>query len=238
MKSTMMAVPLSTNTMFARMDKLFGQSEVISRLPDKRLVRHSFTEIAARTRALAHALKELGIKQGDCVATLCWNHHVHLECYFGIPLAGAVMHTLNLRLSGEEIAWIAGHAKDRVLIVDDILLPLYRQVAEHYRFEKVIVFPVRRRADSGRLRELRNADRATSGKAFTPAPHDENDPIALCYTSGTTGRPKGVAYSHRSTVLHRSRAACRTIGALKGSDSCSPSRPCSTPIVGACPTAP
>ena len=101
MKSTMMAVPLSTNTMFARMDKLFGQSEVISRLPDKRLVRHSFTEIAARTRALAHALKELGIKKGDCVATLCWNHNVHLECYFGIPLAGAVMHTLNLRLSGK-----------------------------------------------------------------------------------------------------------------------------------------
>jgi fatty-acyl-CoA synthase len=85
----MMAVPLSTNTMFARMDKLFGQSEVISRLPDKRLVRHSFTEIAARTRALAHALKDLGIKKGDCVATLCWNHNVHLECYFGIPLAGA-----------------------------------------------------------------------------------------------------------------------------------------------------
>jgi fatty-acyl-CoA synthase len=126
----MMAVPLSTNTMFARMDKLFGQSEVISRLPDKRLVRHSFTEIAARTRALAHALKDLGIKKGDCVATLCWNHNVHLECYFGIPLAGAVMHTLNLRLSGEEIAWIAGHAKDRVLIVDDILLSLYRQVAD------------------------------------------------------------------------------------------------------------
>src|SRR5512133_3523975 len=159
MKSTMMAVPLSTNTMFARMDKLFGQSEVISRLPDKRLVRHSVTEIAARTRALAHALKELGIKKGDCVATLCWNHNVHLECYFGIPLAGAVMHTLNLRLSGEEIAWIAGHAKDRVLIVDDISavpLPPSRGALSLRKSHRV---PVRRRADPGRLRELRNADR-------------------------------------------------------------------------------
>jgi acyl-CoA synthetase (AMP-forming)/AMP-acid ligase II len=202
MKSTMMAVPLSTNTMFARMDKLFGQSEVISRLPDKRLVRHSFTEIAARTRALAHALKELGIKKGDCVATLCWNHNVHLECYFGIPLAGAVMHTLNLRLSGEEIAWIAGHAKDRVLIVDDILLSLYRQVAERYRFEKVIVFPFGGEPIPDDCANYETLIAPHLGKPFTPAPHDENDPIALCYTSGTTGRPKGVAYSHRSTVLH------------------------------------
>ena len=218
MKSTMMAVPLSTNTMFARMDKLFGQSEVISRLPDKRLVRHSFTEIAARTRALAHALKELGIKKGDCVATLCWNHNVHLECYFGIPLAGAVMHTLNLRLSGEEIAWIAGHAKDRVLIVDDILLSLYRQVAERYRFEKVIVFPFGGEPIPDDCANYETLIAPHLGKPFTPAPHDENDPIALCYTSGTTGRPKGVAYSHRSTVLHSLNGCLPDYWGLKGSD--------------------
>jgi fatty-acyl-CoA synthase len=194
MKSTMMAVPLSTNTMFARMDKLFGQSEVISRLPDKRLVRHSFTEIAARTRALANALMELGIKKGDCVATLCWNHKVHLECYFGIPLAGAVMHTLNLRLSGEEIAWIAGHAKDRVLIVDDILLSLYRQVAERYRFEKVIVFPFGGDPIPDDCANYETLIAPHLGKPFTPAPHDENDPIALCYTSVIAPKPTDIAY--------------------------------------------
>ena len=218
MKSTMMYVPLSTNTMFDRMDKLFGQSEIISRLPDKKLVRHSFVDIAARMRALAHALKELGIKKGDCVATLCWNHHVHLECYFGIPLVGAVMHTLNLRLSGEEIAWIAEHAKDRILIVDDILLPLYRQVAEHYRFEKVIVFPFGGEAIPDDCANYEKLLAPHLEKPFTPAPHDENDPVALCYTSGTTGRPKGVAYSHRSTVLHTLNGCLPDYWALKGSD--------------------
>ncbi|WP_188607307.1 long-chain fatty acid--CoA ligase [Chelatococcus reniformis] len=218
MKSTMMSDQLSLNSIFARMDKLFGQSEVVSRLPDKSLKRHSYAEVAARTRGLAHALKGLGIAKGDRVATLCWNHHVHLECYFGIPLSGAVMHTLNLRLSGEEIAWIADHAKDRVLIVDDILLPLYRQVAEHYTFEKVIVFPFGGESVPADLADYETLIGPHVGQPFTPAPHDETDPIGLCYTSGTTGRPKGVAYSHRSTVLHSLTASLPDYWALSGSD--------------------
>src|SRR5688572_6492879 len=141
MQSTMMQDPLSLNLLLERAGKLFPESQVVSRLPDKSLRRHTYAEYYKRTRQLAAALLGLGLKKGDRVATLCWNHHAHLECYFGIPAAGGVMHTLNLRLSPDEIGWIAADAGDRFLIVDDILLPLYKQFAGKHAFERVIVFP-------------------------------------------------------------------------------------------------
>src|SRR5712691_2388519 len=138
-RSTMQRVPLSLNQLLERAGKLYPQSQIVSRLPDKSLRRDSFADFYARARRLAAALLKLGLEKGDRVATLCWNHYAHLECYFGIPAAGGVMHTLNLRLSPDEISWIAGHARDRFLIVDDILLPLYAQLKTN--FEKVIVVP-------------------------------------------------------------------------------------------------
>jgi fatty-acyl-CoA synthase len=217
-KSTMMAAPLSLNDVFARAARLFPKSEVLSRLPAKALMRQSYAEIAARTRALAHALTGLGVGKGDRVATLCWNHHAHLECYFGIPLAGAVMHTLNLRLTPAEIGWIAGHARDEVVIVDDILLPLLSQVALHHKFRHVVVFPFAGAEMPSGFLDYEKLIAPHLGKDFAPAAHDENDPIALCYTSGTTGRPKGVAYSHRSTVLHSLVASLPENWGLRGSD--------------------
>lgn len=225
MKSTMMATPLSLNHLLERAGQLFQRNEIVSRLPDKQLRRHSYGDFYRRTRALAAALQGLGLKKGDRVATLCWNHHAHLECYFGIPAAGGVMHTLNLRLAPEEIGWIAGDAKDRFLVIDDVLLPLYRQFAGLHAFEKVIVFPFSGAAVPAEFTDYEQLLAAADGEAFRYAEHDENDPVAMCYTSGTTGRPKGVAYSHRSTVLHTLVASLGDFWGLRGTDVVMPVTP-------------
>ena len=140
-QSTMQRVPLSLNHILERAGRLYPESIIVSRRPDKSLVRHRFADFHRRARQLASALCAAGLRKGDRVATLCWNHYAHLECYFGIPAAGGVMHTLNLRLAPDEIGWIANHAQDRFLIVDDILLPLFEQFRAAAPFEKVIVFP-------------------------------------------------------------------------------------------------
>jgi fatty-acyl-CoA synthase len=225
MQSTMMAVPLSLNHLLERAGTLFGQGEIVSRLPDKGLRRHSYAEYHRRTRALASALQRLGLRKGDRVATLCWNHHAHLECYFGIPAAGGVMHTLNLRLAPDEIGWIAGNAEDRFLMVDDVLLPLYRQFAHLHRFEQVIVFPFSGASVAPEFTDYEGLLETADPDGFRYAPHDENDPVAMCYTSGTTGRPKGVVYSHRSTVLHTLVASLGDFWGLRGTDVVMPVTP-------------
>ncbi|HZN48689.1 MAG TPA: long-chain fatty acid--CoA ligase [Ramlibacter sp.] len=225
MQSTMMTTGLSLNHLLERAGHLFQRNEIVSRLPDKSLRRHSYGEFYRRTRSLASALHKLGLKKGDRVATLCWNHHAHLECYFGIPAAGGVMHTLNLRLSPDEIGWIAGDAKDRFLVVDDVLLPLYQQVAPLHRFEKVIVFPFSGAPVAAEFADYESLLAEADPEGFRYAEHDENDPVAMCYTSGTTGRPKGVAYSHRSTILHTLVASLGDFWGLRGTDSVLPVTP-------------
>ena len=218
MRSTMMDVPLSLNHLLDRAGELFGGNEIVSRMPDKSLRRHDYAEYRRRTRALASALQRLGLKPGERVATLSWNHHAHLECYFGIPAAGGVMHTLNLRLSPDELGWIAADAKDRFIVVDDVLLPLFRQFAGKHAFERVIVFPYSGAPVASEFLDYERLLAEADPDGFEYAAHDENDAVSMCYTSGTTGRSKGVVYSHRSTILHTLVGCLGDFWGLKATD--------------------
>jgi len=225
MIATMMDVPLSLNHLLDRAGTIFPGGQIVSRLPDKSLRRHSYAEYYRRTRALGSALQTLGLRRGERVATLCWNHHAHLEAYFGIPAAGGVMHTLNLRLSPDEIGWIAGNAEDRFLIVDDILLPLYRQFAHLHAFERVIVVPFSGAPVPEGLVDYEALLAGADADGFVYAAHAETDPVSMCYTSGTTGRAKGVVYSHRSTVLHTLVASLGDYAGLRSTDTVLPVTP-------------
>jgi fatty-acyl-CoA synthase len=225
MRSTMMDVPLSLNSLLERAGTLFAGNTIVSRLPDKSLKTHTYGEYHRRTRALASSLQKLGLKRGERVATLSWNHHAHLECYFGIPAAGGVMHTLNLRLSPDEIGWIAGNAQDRFLIVDDVLLPLYKQFAPLHGFDKVIVFPFSGAPVPDGFIDYEALLAGADPGGFRYVEHAENDPVSMCYTSGTTGRPKGVVYSHRSTILHTLVGCLGDYWGLRGTDSLMPVTP-------------
>ena len=198
----MMRLPLSVVHLLERARQFFPTREVVSRRPDRTIHRTTYGQVATRARRLAAALSRAGVQPGDRIATLMWNHSVHLEAYFGIPAAGAVLHTLNLRLSAEELAYIVGDAQDRMLIVDEVLLPLWQQLAPLAKLERVLV--VRHGSDGALPDGCEDyetfIDVDAEGWSYPELPEDA--PCGMCHTSGTTGRPKGVVYSHRSTVLH------------------------------------
>jgi fatty-acyl-CoA synthase len=208
MKSTMMDLPLSTQMILRHGARIHGDSRV-GTFDGSAFHFSSFTQVAARATALASALAALGIQRGERVASYCWNHQAHLEAYLAVPAMGAILHTLNVRLLTEQVAAIMAHAQDRALIVDAALWPQIRPALGRVPgLQHVIVV---------------NADAAQAIDTATPAGvaiHqyetliaaapagfqspvlEERDAAVVCYTSGTTGDPKGVVYSHRSIFLH------------------------------------
>jgi len=201
MKSTMMSSPLLLTGILERAARIFPNVEIVSVRPDGSRHRSNYLEVHKRSKQLSSALLRAGVKDGDRVASLMWNQQEHLEAYFGVPAVGAVLHTLNLRLHPEEIAYIVNHAEDRFLIVDDTLLDIFEQFRPQVRLERVFV------VDHGCGRQTQGGESYESFLAATDGEPNypelaEDDAAAMCYTSGTTGKPKGVLYSHRALVLH------------------------------------
>jgi acyl-CoA synthetase (AMP-forming)/AMP-acid ligase II len=188
----MMDFPLTLPHLLRRAETYFPEKEIVTRLPDKSFHRYTYADMTRRAKQLAVGLQRRGLEPGDRVATLCWNHYQHHEAYLGIPCGGFVLHTLNLRLHHNDIGYIAGHAGDRALIVDRSLLPLVDSFKDQTAIEHVFV------VEDSYEELLDGAD----PDDWREPDLDENAAAAMCYTSGTTGMPKGVVYSHRPTVLH------------------------------------
>lgn len=203
--STTMDFQLTLAHILERAGGVAGEQEIVTRRADGDLHRYTYTDFYRRTRALSAGLLAAGLARGDRVGSLMWNSYGHLEAYYGVPTAGGVLHTINARMHPDDIAYVIQHAGVRFVIVDDVLLDLWRRSRQLVSVERTFVFPL----NGGALQDILQAGEedyeALLAGAPVPSPYPElreTEPATLCYTGGTTGRPKGVVYSHRALILH------------------------------------
>jgi acyl-CoA synthetase (AMP-forming)/AMP-acid ligase II len=214
--------PLLVSMLIRHAARFHGDVEIVSRLVDGAIHRYTYAEAERRSRRLARALTRLGVAPGDRIGTLAWNTHRHFELYYGVSSIGAVCHTINPRLFDDQITYIVNHAQDRLLFIEKSFIPLIERLQPllpaDCRF--ILLEP----ADTS-LPVLATYDElvaAESEEGFVWPAFDEREAAALCYTSGTTGRPKGALYSHRSTVLHAFALASPDATAMSARDTVCP----------------
>jgi fatty-acyl-CoA synthase len=211
MQGLMMDMPLLISSILQHAARHHGDTEIVSRRTEGDIHRYTYAQCELRARRMADALTRLGVRTGDRVATLAWNGYRHMEIYYAVGGMGAVVHTINPRLHPDQIAWIIGHAGDTFLSFDISFLPIVEAIADKCPNVKgwIAMIDPDRQPASDKIANLINYENLleTGSTGFRWPELDERSAVALCYTSGTTGNPKGALYAHRSTVLHAYGAA-------------------------------
>jgi acyl-CoA synthetase (AMP-forming)/AMP-acid ligase II len=227
MNGQMMCQPLLISALLRHAERHHADQQVVSRRVEGDIHRYTYAELASRSRRLAKALSALGVGFGERVGTIAWNGYRHLELYYAVSGSGAVLHTQNPRLHADQLAWIVEHAQDQVLCFDRTFLPLVEAVASRLTTVKHFVLMADR--DQMRINSsipglicYEDLIDSQSDDRFEWPEFDENAASSLCYTSGTTGNPKGVLYSHRSTMLHTFASALPDAFKLSASDAVLP----------------
>jgi fatty-acyl-CoA synthase len=215
----MMSFPLTLTHFFERSRRLFARKTLATRVPGQPLFRYTYGEFAERTTRLAGLLRQLGIGKGDRVATLAWNSHRHLEVYWAAPLSGAVLHTLNFRLSAQDLTYIINHANDSIIFVDASVYPMLAAIRDRIPTVKHIVV-MKDTVDAAVPDGLAEYEALLAqARPLERWPElAETDALGMCYTSGTTGHPKGVVYTHRGIFLHCMAQAMADTMALSEND--------------------
>jgi acyl-CoA synthetase (AMP-forming)/AMP-acid ligase II len=221
LQGLMTNTPLLITSIMRFAEQYHGDREIVSVTADQPRHRYTYKAAFARARQLANVLQRFGLAAGDRVATLAWNDHRHFELYYAVSCSGAVCHTINPRLFVEQIAYIINHAEDQLVFVDPMFVPLLESL--HEQLPSVRAYIVLTSMDAMPASDLPNLHcyeelLAAASDDFTWPELDENAASALCYTSGTTGDPKGVLYSHRSTVLHSYGVALPDVMGLRAVD--------------------
>ncbi len=211
LQGLMMRMPLLISSLIKHADRHHGDVEIVSRRVEGDIHRTTYRELHRRSRQMANALEGLGVRGSDRVATLAWNGYRHMELYFAVSGAGSVLHTINPRLHPEQVAWIVNHAEDKALFFDLTFLPLIEAVAPHCRAVQhwVAMTDHAHMPSASKLENLLCYEDILGSHSdrYEWPEFDENTASSVCYTSGTTGHPKGALYSHRSTLLHTMAAA-------------------------------